>query len=116
MPRVFEIIFDISRADKERGQSINMVSMILTILILGALQTSWLILRNLDTSIRPLWYFLDLTTLIQEIGATVCTPQTPNCEECPVSADCAAYAEAQLVTKGRPVLYDIEDSDGPFRI
>ena len=42
----------------------------------------------------------------------VCTPQNPNCEECPMSGDCRAFAEAKLVSRGKPVLYDIEDSDG----
>lgn len=42
----------------------------------------------------------------------VCTPQNPNCEECPMSGDCRAFAESNLVSRGKPVLYDIEDSDG----
>ena len=42
----------------------------------------------------------------------VCTPQNPNCEECPMSGDCRAFAEAKLISRGKPVQYDIEDSDG----
>jgi adenine-specific DNA glycosylase len=42
----------------------------------------------------------------------VCTPQNPNCEECPLAGDCRAFAESKLVNKGKPVEYDIEDSDG----
>ena len=42
----------------------------------------------------------------------VCTPQNPNCESCPLSEDCLAYAEAKLVNQGKPLAYDIEDSDG----
>jgi adenine-specific DNA glycosylase len=42
----------------------------------------------------------------------VCTPQNPNCEACPLASDCLALAEAKLVSRGKPVDYDIEDSDG----
>lgn len=42
----------------------------------------------------------------------VCTPQSPNCEECPMSSECRAFAESKLVSRGKSVLYDIEDSDG----
>jgi adenine-specific DNA glycosylase len=39
-------------------------------------------------------------------------PQNPNCEDCPLAGDCRAFAESNLVSKGKPVVYDIEDSDG----
>ena len=42
----------------------------------------------------------------------MCTPQNPNCDECPLAGECRAFAEAKLVNKGKPVQYDIEDSDG----
>lgn len=29
---------------------------------------------------------------VMDLGATICTPKTPKCSECPVSAWCAAYA------------------------
>jgi adenine-specific DNA glycosylase len=48
----------------------------------------------------------------QELGATICKPQNPNCESCPVSGDCLAYAELKLVSAGKALEYDIEDSDG----
>ncbi|BGP16879.1 hypothetical protein JCM10213_007326 [Rhodosporidiobolus nylandii] len=34
---------------------------------------------------------------LMELGATVCTPKNPKCDECPVSEDCLAYAEARYV-------------------
>lgn len=30
---------------------------------------------------------------LMELGATVCTPKNPKCEECPLSEECLAYAE-----------------------
>jgi A/G-specific adenine glycosylase len=30
---------------------------------------------------------------LMELGATVCTPRSPRCEQCPVAADCVARAE-----------------------
>ncbi|KWU41321.1 DNA glycosylase [Rhodotorula sp. JG-1b] len=34
---------------------------------------------------------------LMELGATVCTPKNPKCEECPLSEECLAYAEARYV-------------------
>ncbi len=33
----------------------------------------------------------DFNQALMELGATVCTPQTPRCNECPVQNDCIAY-------------------------
>ncbi|GAA5896460.1 hypothetical protein JCM6882_001019 [Rhodosporidiobolus microsporus] len=32
---------------------------------------------------------------LMELGATVCTPKNPKCEECPVSEECLGYTEAR---------------------
>jgi A/G-specific adenine glycosylase len=34
----------------------------------------------------------DLTQALMDLGATICRPRAPRCGECPLSADCAAYA------------------------
>ncbi|GAA5890719.1 hypothetical protein JCM8208_004972 [Rhodotorula glutinis] len=34
---------------------------------------------------------------LMELGATVCTPKAPKCDECPLSEECLAYAEARYV-------------------
>ena len=33
---------------------------------------------------------------LMELGALVCTPRNPRCGECPLQADCRAYAEAKV--------------------
>lgn len=33
----------------------------------------------------------DFNQAVMELGATVCTPSNPKCEECPLSVDCVAY-------------------------
>jgi len=44
----------------------------------------------------------DFNQALMDLGATVCTPRSPRCEECPVSADCAAFrAGTQLERPGR---------------
>ncbi|KAJ4847446.1 hypothetical protein Tsubulata_043386 [Turnera subulata] len=45
----------------------------------------------------------DLNQSLMELGATVCTPSTPNCSSCPVSSQCSAFSiskkdESVLVT------------------
>lgn len=32
---------------------------------------------------------------LMELGATVCTPKAPKCDECPLSEECLAYAEVR---------------------
>ncbi|MCW9707696.1 A/G-specific adenine glycosylase [Fodinibius salsisoli] len=33
----------------------------------------------------------DFNQAVMELGATVCTPSNPDCEECPIQEDCVAY-------------------------
>jgi A/G-specific adenine glycosylase len=59
---------------------------------------------------------------VMELGATVCTPKSPRCEDCPVRAACRAYEEVR--TKRRPctapltrprsrrVEVEVDDDDG----
>ena len=42
----------------------------------------------------------------------MCAPLNPDCEKCPLAGDCLAYAEATLVSEGKPVEYDMEDLGG----
>lgn len=47
----------------------------------------------------------DFNQAMMELGATVCTPTSPRCGECPVAADCVALAEglaAELPRKKPP--------------
>ena len=50
----------------------------------------------------------DYTQAIMDLGATLCTPKRPRCDECPLASDCVARAtgrSAQLPTaKSRPAL------------
>lgn len=41
----------------------------------------------------------DSNQALMELGATVCSPRSPRCRECPLAADCRAFAE------GRPEAY-----------
>lgn len=34
----------------------------------------------------------DFNQAVMELGATVCTPTNPDCEECPINNDCVAYS------------------------
>jgi A/G-specific adenine glycosylase len=36
---------------------------------------------------------------LMELGATVCTPKNPKCEECPLNEECLAFAEVSGRTK-----------------
>ena len=33
----------------------------------------------------------DFNQALMELGATVCTPKNPHCQDCPVSTSCVAY-------------------------
>lgn len=37
----------------------------------------------------------DLNQAMMELGATICTPRAPQCERCPLSADCAAFVDGE---------------------
>jgi A/G-specific adenine glycosylase len=73
---------------------------------------------------RPLWRVAeeilpqervsDFNQGLMELGSLVCTPSEPNCEECPLSKLCAAFAaglqhEIPLV-KPRPVYTDLREA------
>lgn len=48
----------------------------------------------------------DFNQGLMELGATICTPKSPKCLECPVKPYCLAYAEGtddQLPVKSKPV-------------
>ncbi len=53
----------------------------------------------------------DFNQALMELGATVCTPRSPRCADCPVAADCTALAEgtaAELpARKPRPEPIDV---------
>lgn len=36
----------------------------------------------------------DFNQAVMELGATICTPSNPTCEECPIQANCVAYKTA----------------------
>lgn len=40
----------------------------------------------------------DFNQALMELGATVCTPSNPDCEDCPLSTDCTAYATLKTDT------------------
>ncbi len=65
----------------------------------------------------------DVVQALMELGATVCTPRTPNCGGCPWQGDCAGFARGEavdlprrLAKKPRPVrhgvVFWVEDSAG----
>ena len=39
----------------------------------------------------------DFNQALMELGATICTPQNPNCSACPISKSCLAYEEVQKI-------------------
>ncbi len=43
----------------------------------------------------PLQRVADYTQAMMDLGATLCTRSSPNCEACPISADCIAYSRGQ---------------------
>jgi A/G-specific adenine glycosylase len=53
----------------------------------ATLQKIWAISESLVPETNP----GDFNQAMMELGATVCTPDNPNCEQCPVSKICAAH-------------------------
>ena len=50
-------------------------------------------LRELaNTAVDPLCPG-DFNQALMELGATVCTPKAPKCEQCPIRGSCGAYAK-----------------------
>jgi len=49
---------------------------------------------------------------LMDLGATVCTPKNPSCQQCPWSEQCAAYAS------GDPVAYPVKEAprELPFQV
>ena len=54
----------------------------------------------------------DFNQALMDLGATVCTPRNPRCEDCPWRSDCAAYAA------GDPAAYPVTDAprELPFQV
>ncbi|KAF9575783.1 hypothetical protein EC968_001570 [Mortierella alpina] len=57
----------------------------------------WLIAKELVHQDRPGCFNQSL----MELGAMVCTPQNPKCDECPVQTSCRAYAETLDARRSR---------------
>jgi adenine-specific DNA glycosylase len=55
----------------------------------------------------------DFNQALMELGATVCTPQKPDCKHCPVQKNCRALDEVKvtqtLIKGGRDVIEKSED-------
>jgi A/G-specific adenine glycosylase len=92
----------------------------------------WELARSLVAGPRP----GDLNQALMELGATVCTPQNPGCDACPVAAHCRGLAsgspssfpaprprkpsrtvrvEVALVLRSGAVLLESQGSGGPLR-
>ena len=50
---------------------------------------------TLAKGLKPESRFADYTQAIMDLGATLCTRSKPKCEECPVVANCLAFAQGQ---------------------
>jgi A/G-specific adenine glycosylase len=61
----------------------------------------------------------DYTQAIMDLGATLCTPKTPDCAACPVHADCVAHRDGRTqelpTPKPRKALPTREQRFGVFR-
>ncbi|CAO3565515.1 unnamed protein product [Mortierella alpina] len=57
----------------------------------------WLIAKELVHQDRPGCFNQSL----MELGAVICTPQNPKCDECPVQTSCRAYAETLDARRSR---------------
>ncbi|KAF9276872.1 hypothetical protein BGZ68_009694 [Mortierella alpina] len=57
----------------------------------------WLIAKELVHQDRPGCF----NQALMELGAVVCTPQNPKCDECPVQTSCRAYAETLDARRSR---------------
>lgn len=44
----------------------------------------------------------DHNQALMELGATICTPRTPQCGECPVASHCRAFAKGTVATRPAP--------------
>lgn len=61
-------------------------------------------LRRVGESLLPPGRASQFNQALMDLGATVCTPQTPACERCPLQPDCLAYrhgTQAELPRRSR---------------
>ena len=54
------------------------------------------LLREIVTGLVPADRPGDFNQALMELGATVCTPRSPRCDECPVATDCVARLEGRV--------------------
>jgi len=52
-------------------------------------------IRKLVQGMMPIDRPGDFTQAMMDLGATICRPKAPLCEECPLSLDCAAFASGR---------------------
>ncbi len=69
-------------------------------------RTHWSIAETLVRGATP----GDLNQAVMELGATVCTPRAPRCDNCPVKTWCRALA------LGRPTAFPALKKPGPVRV
>jgi A/G-specific adenine glycosylase len=50
----------------------------------------------------PKQHAADYTQAIMDLGATLCTPKAPDCEDCPVKADCIAHRDGRTLELPTP--------------
>ncbi|ORY50015.1 DNA glycosylase [Rhizoclosmatium globosum] len=73
-----------------------------------AMETHWALAERILDHERP----GDFNQGLMELGATVCTPQNPSCETCPVKLHCHAFEEMQaFASKAKDVLLTGKKSD-----
>tara|TARA_R110002096_G_scaffold46032_6_gene123061 strand:- start:34652 stop:35713 length:1062 start_codon:yes stop_codon:yes gene_type:complete len=61
--------------------------------VMEPLPASKEILRGLAAALTPVKRAGDYAQAVMDLGATVCTPRSPNCEICPWQGGCAAHAQ-----------------------
>ena len=69
-------------------------------------RTHWSIAETLVRGATP----GDLNQALMELGATVCTPRAPRCDNCPVKTWCGALA------LGRPTAFPVRKQSGPTHV
>lgn len=82
-------------------------------------------IKDLAATLVPRRRAGDYAQALMDLGATVCTPRSPDCPHCPLRQDCRAYAAGQPQAypkrqpkKARPVrhafIFLLQDGDGKF--
>ena len=71
-------------------------------------------LRDLTLTMTPVDQPGDFAQAMMDLGATICRPKAPSCGQCPLAADCAAYASgspeffpAAKTKRSRPLRYGV---------